>query len=135
MTEFELEPETETRRNGSKPERVKRPSRAQAEDAVRTLLAWAGDDPQRQGLLETPRRVVCAYEDRTSPAEVRGVTIPTLVASGANTTYASLRVCDVLASTIPQARGLRIPGAGHSPMRSHPDHFAGALRELIASVE
>lgn len=36
-------------------------SRAQAEDAVRTLLRWAGEDPQREGLLDTPRRVVKAY--------------------------------------------------------------------------
>ena len=63
MTEFELEPETGTRRNGSRPERSKRPTRDQAEDAVRTLIGWAGDDPQRQGLLETPRRVVRAYEE------------------------------------------------------------------------
>ncbi|HRO27317.1 MAG TPA: GTP cyclohydrolase I, partial [Luteimonas sp.] len=32
--------------------------RAQAEDAVRTLLRWAGEDPAREGLLDTPRRVV-----------------------------------------------------------------------------
>ncbi|MCF6293365.1 MAG: GTP cyclohydrolase I FolE [Robiginitomaculum sp.] len=38
-----------------------RPSRAEAEDAVRTLLAWAGDDPKREGLLETPTRVVKAF--------------------------------------------------------------------------
>ncbi len=38
-------------------------SRAQAEDAVRTLLAWAGDDPAREGLLDTPKRVVNAYKD------------------------------------------------------------------------
>ncbi len=42
---------------------VERPSRAEAEDAVRTLLRWAGDDPARQGLLETPSRVVRAYEE------------------------------------------------------------------------
>jgi GTP cyclohydrolase I len=36
-------------------------SRAQAEDAVRTLLRWAGEDPQREGLVDTPRRVVKAY--------------------------------------------------------------------------
>ncbi len=36
-------------------------SRAQAEDAVRTLLRWAGEDPQREGLLDTPKRVVKAY--------------------------------------------------------------------------
>ena len=40
-----------------------RPSRAEAEAAVRTLLAWAGDDPDREGLLETPRRVADAYLD------------------------------------------------------------------------
>lgn len=38
-------------------------SRAQAEDAVRTLLRWAGDDPAREGLLDTPKRVVKAYTD------------------------------------------------------------------------
>jgi GTP cyclohydrolase I len=40
-----------------------RPSRAQAEEAVRTLIAWAGDDPTREGLLDTPERVVKAYEE------------------------------------------------------------------------
>jgi len=38
-------------------------SRAAAEEAVRTLLAWAGDDPSREGLLDTPKRVVDAYGD------------------------------------------------------------------------
>ena len=38
-----------------------RPSRDQAMEAVRTLIAWAGDDPDREGLLDTPRRVVDAY--------------------------------------------------------------------------
>jgi len=38
-----------------------RPSREQAEAAVRTLIAWAGDDPAREGLIDTPRRVVKAY--------------------------------------------------------------------------
>ena len=38
-----------------------RPSREEAEAAVRTLLAWAGDDPTREGLLETPGRVTRAY--------------------------------------------------------------------------
>jgi GTP cyclohydrolase IA len=40
-----------------------RPTREAAEAAVRTLLAWAGDDPARDGLRETPRRVVDAYGD------------------------------------------------------------------------
>jgi GTP cyclohydrolase I len=38
-------------------------SREQAEEAVRTLLRWAGDDPTREGLLDTPKRVVNAYRD------------------------------------------------------------------------
>jgi GTP cyclohydrolase IA len=38
-------------------------SRAQAEEAVRTLLRWSGEDPAREGLLDTPGRVVRAYED------------------------------------------------------------------------
>jgi GTP cyclohydrolase I len=40
---------------------VSRPSREQALDAVRTLLAWAGDNPDRPGLIDTPQRVVDAY--------------------------------------------------------------------------
>ena len=38
-------------------------SRQQAEEAVRTLLRWAGEDPSREGLLDTPRRVAEAYGD------------------------------------------------------------------------
>jgi GTP cyclohydrolase IA len=41
----------------------KRPSRPEAEDAVRTLLRWARDDPDREGLRGTPARVVRAYEE------------------------------------------------------------------------
>ena len=40
-----------------------RPSRAEAEAAVRTLLRWAGDDPDREGLVDTPKRVVRSYEE------------------------------------------------------------------------
>jgi GTP cyclohydrolase I len=40
-----------------------RPSRAEAEEAVRTLLRWAGDDPAREGLKGTPDRVVRSYEE------------------------------------------------------------------------
>src|SRR6266568_5719546 len=39
------------------------PSRLDAENAVRTLIRWAGDNPQRSGMLGTPARVVRAYED------------------------------------------------------------------------
>jgi len=41
----------------------RRPSRNEAEDAIRTLLLWAGEDPAREGLVDTPRRVAQAYED------------------------------------------------------------------------
>jgi GTP cyclohydrolase I len=53
----------------------KRPSRAEVEAAVRTLLAWTGDDPDREGLRDTPRRVADAFEEyfsgyRLDPADV-----------------------------------------------------------------
>ncbi len=48
-------PDDNARRNGV--------ARAEAEAAVRTLLRWAGDDPQREGLLDTPARVAKAYAD------------------------------------------------------------------------
>ena len=40
-----------------------RPSKAEAMEAVRTLIAWAGDDPSREGLIDTPKRVVNAYTE------------------------------------------------------------------------
>jgi GTP cyclohydrolase I len=42
---------------------VIRPSREEAMEAVRTLIAWAGDDPRREGVLDTPKRVVDAYAE------------------------------------------------------------------------
>ncbi|MEM9810957.1 MAG: GTP cyclohydrolase I FolE [Pseudomonadota bacterium] len=39
------------------------PTRAEAEAAVRTLIRWAGDDPTREGLVDTPKRVAKAYEE------------------------------------------------------------------------
>jgi len=41
----------------------KKPSRAEAEAAIRTLLLWAGEDPEREGLKDTPARVARAYEE------------------------------------------------------------------------
>ncbi len=43
--------------------RQKNVTKSQAEDAVRTLLRWSGEDPSREGLIETPKRVVEAYKD------------------------------------------------------------------------
>ncbi|MEQ9146468.1 MAG: GTP cyclohydrolase I FolE [Parvibaculaceae bacterium] len=59
--------------------KINRPSRKEAEAAVRTLISWAGDDPTREGLLETPKRVVKAYEEffagyEEDPDEVLGKT-------------------------------------------------------------
>lgn len=43
--------------------RPRKPSRKKAEEAVHTLLLWAGEDPSREGLADTPQRVARAYED------------------------------------------------------------------------
>jgi GTP cyclohydrolase IA len=42
---------------------ARRPTRKEAEEAVRTLIRWAGDDPDREGLLGTPERIVRAYKE------------------------------------------------------------------------
>ncbi|WP_291298668.1 GTP cyclohydrolase I FolE [Elioraea sp.] len=60
---------------GDAPVSKPRPSRAEAEAAMRTLLLWAGDDPDREGLVDTPARVVRAYEEffsgyETDPVEM-----------------------------------------------------------------
>ncbi|MFQ5437364.1 MAG: GTP cyclohydrolase I FolE [Paracoccaceae bacterium] len=55
------DPDIETEKDGTR--LPARPSRAEAEAAVRTLLRWAGDDPDREGLRETPARVTRAYGD------------------------------------------------------------------------
>ncbi|WP_186386417.1 MULTISPECIES: GTP cyclohydrolase I FolE [unclassified Stappia] len=52
-----------TTRNDAAAATRARPSREEVEAAVRTLLAWTGDDPEREGLLDTPKRVTKAYEE------------------------------------------------------------------------
>ena len=59
---------------------VRKPSQEEAEAAVRTLLLWAGDDPSREGLAETPRRVAKAYREMFSgydqcPADDEGTSV------------------------------------------------------------
>ena len=44
-------------------EAIVKPTREEAEEAVRTLICWTGDNPDREGLIETPKRVVKAYEE------------------------------------------------------------------------
>jgi GTP cyclohydrolase IA len=52
-----------------------RPTREEAEAAVRTLLRWAGDDPAREGLVDTPARVVRAYEEFFSGYDIDPVAL------------------------------------------------------------
>jgi GTP cyclohydrolase IA len=60
-------------------QKILRPTQKQAEDAVRTLISWAGDNPDREGLLDTPKRVVNAYREffagyDADPAQILGKT-------------------------------------------------------------
>ena len=57
-----LKKNTKTKSSKNTP-KERKPSRKQAEEAVRTLLLWAGEDPRREGLIDTPKRVASAYED------------------------------------------------------------------------
>ena len=54
---------TEQKKRIAREAEPKTPTREQAEEAVRTLIRWAGDDPNREGLLDTPDRVTRAYEE------------------------------------------------------------------------
>ncbi len=58
-----VEPSATVRNLRAKPQPIRRPSRDEALEAVRTLIRWAGDDPAREGLLGTPDRVVRAYRE------------------------------------------------------------------------
>ncbi|MGE4480178.1 GTP cyclohydrolase I FolE [Acidocella sp.] len=55
--------QTKTGKPAKRKQSPERPTRAEAEEAVRTLLLWAGEDPAREGLLDTPKRVVKSYEE------------------------------------------------------------------------
>ncbi|HXY90615.1 MAG TPA: GTP cyclohydrolase I FolE [Xanthobacteraceae bacterium] len=68
-------PRVEAKPEVAKVEPVERPSREEAEAAARTLIAWVGDNPNREGLRDTPKRLVKAFEQvfsgyRDSPHEV-----------------------------------------------------------------
>jgi GTP cyclohydrolase IA len=63
------------RLNAAADKLVDRPTREEAEAAVRTLIRWAGDDPEREGLHDTPKRVVKAYKElysgyKEDPSEI-----------------------------------------------------------------
>lgn len=68
-------PRTDAKVETPKIEPVERPTREAAEAAAKTLLAWIGDNPNREGLIDTPRRVVKAFEEvfggyRENPEDV-----------------------------------------------------------------
>lgn len=73
-----------SRRRRGNAGRPGKPSRAEAEAAVRTLIRWAGDDPAREGLLGTPARVARAYEEMFAgyAADPRAVLTRTFGESG-----------------------------------------------------
>lgn len=72
-------PKDQTEKRARNDVKSDRPSREEAEEAVRVLIRWAGDEPSREGLRSTPGRVVRAYEEyfagyATDPADVLGRT-------------------------------------------------------------
>lgn len=72
-------PKDQTEKRARNDVKSGRPSREEAEEAVRVLIRWAGDEPSREGLRSTPGRVVRAYEEyfagyATDPADVLGRT-------------------------------------------------------------
>ena len=72
-------PKDQTEKRARNDAKGGRPPREEAEEAVRVLIRWAGDDPEREGLKSTPGRVVRAYEEyfagyATDPADVLGRT-------------------------------------------------------------
>ena len=74
---------------------VERPSRSEAEEAVKTLILWAGDNPGREGLRETPQRVVKAYEEffagyAQDAREYACTTAPSSVPSSSRTSSSSV---------------------------------------------
>jgi len=62
-------------RRGPAAHSTDRPTREEAEEAVRTLLRWAGDDPTREGLVGTPERVVRSYDEFFAGYEIDPVAL------------------------------------------------------------
>ena len=82
-----------------------RPSAAEAESAVRTLIEWAGDDPDREGLLGTPERVVRAYRE---------------FFRGYDEDPVEIRIAGVTQVQVQEARGLTYAAALRSLLRQDP---------------
>jgi GTP cyclohydrolase IA len=115
------------------PTAVARPSREEAKAAVRTLIAWAGDDPEREGLRNTPDRVVKAYEELYSgygrdAAEILSTTFKEI--SG----YADM----VLVRDIPfysHCEHHMVPFQGKAHIAYYPIHGVVGLSKLARLVE
>ena len=95
------------------------PSRAEAETAVRTLIRWAGDDPAREGLIDTPARVVRAYEQwfagyDEDPAELLQRTFEEVAGYDEMVVLRNIRFvsfCEHHMAPISWARAHRLPAA------------------------
>lgn len=72
--------------------------------------------------------------DRTSPQELRGLTVPTALLAGSATTAESLAVSRQLAAHLPNAQLTLVAGAGHQFLRSHADVVAAAVRSVAGTV-
>ena len=57
--------------DSASPADVNRPTREEAEAAVRTLIEWTGDNPDREGLLDTPARVIRSYDEEQEALSVK----------------------------------------------------------------
>ena len=63
MSQVVAPPLSAPKPHSQQPTGARRPTRKEAEEAVRTLIRWAGDDPEREGLLGTPDRIVRSYQE------------------------------------------------------------------------
>ena len=106
----------------------KRPSREQALEAVRTLLAWAGDDPDREGLSETPRRVVEVYARRLQTQEALTQQIVDAINDGLDPAGVA-----VLIDAEHQCMTTR--GIHHRHVSTITSHFTGAFKTDLALQE
>jgi len=110
-----------------------RPTREEAEAAVRTLLAWAGDDPQREGLVETPSRVARSYEEffagyRMDPEEVLEKTFEEIEGYDEMVTVRDIRVDS-------HCEHHMVPIVGRAHVAYLPDKRVVGLSKLARVVE
>jgi GTP cyclohydrolase I len=115
------------------PRAVRRPSREEAERAVRTLIAWSGDDPEREGLLETPTRVVKAYEEffkgySQDPEEILAKTFEEIEGYDEMVTLRGIRLES-------HCEHHMVPFLGHAHVAYLPDHRVVGISKIARLVE